>query len=388
MTARRRIALASGLLAVAAFAWSSVRTYQASRAPESHPDAPPARLNAAADDLVTEALAELARTDGDVAARFRNYRRLIERAEPLLTRSVAVDPAQPDALARLAGLRWELAAPLDEAGVERILGIVQVASSLAPRVPDVQLRLGELLLRMGRNEEAASYFRAAVKASADRADDAVRVLRRFGIPAADIAAMLPRVPETIAALYAPYFEDGIGPDYVPLAEAALPGHLPLLARCYGSACLRTSMAERLVATLTALGPQKDAAAEANRLIQLARAALATQQPEDGLRDARRAVELAPAESWIAESAGQVHSAAGKFDDAIAFFRRSLAIAAERKGADDYRASLYVQIALCEERRDRPDLAYDNYRRALASNPDRKDAADRLRRIEEKTGLKR
>ena len=66
-------------------------------------------------------------------------------------RSLRAQPAQAGALSKLAAVRWELEPPTTEEETAVFLEMIEVASRMAPRVPRVQLRLGELLLKMGRS---------------------------------------------------------------------------------------------------------------------------------------------------------------------------------------------------------------------------------------------
>jgi tetratricopeptide (TPR) repeat protein len=166
------------------------------------------------------------------------------------------------------------------------------------------------------------------------------------------------------------------------------GHLPVLANYYGSACLRTGQPQRLAAFVERLGVRPKADDEAARLVQQARASLALNRPQDGIAPARRASELAPTIAWVQEFAGQVLLAADRPDEAISMFRRALGAVADFKGWETYRASVYTQIGYAQERRFRPDLAFDEYKRALQWDPKATPASEALERIRKSTGLKR
>src|SRR5262249_6023808 len=153
-------------------------------------------------------LATLSHDDVEPATRIEAYRAKVNRASVLLERSLARLPAQPEALAKLAALRFEMAAHRDEDEAASILRAVDAASSMAPRVAEVQLRLGDLLLRMGRDSDAAPYLRRAVELEHTTAQEAVATLRRYGARASAIAEQLPSDPAVLAALAGPYAEDG------------------------------------------------------------------------------------------------------------------------------------------------------------------------------------
>ena len=101
-----------------------------------------------------DALATLNDTSLSPKQRMESYRKHLREAEGLLLRSLRAQPAQAGVLAQLAAVRWELHPPLSEAASRRHLEMINLASQMAPRVPRVQLQLGELLLKMGRRDDA------------------------------------------------------------------------------------------------------------------------------------------------------------------------------------------------------------------------------------------
>jgi tetratricopeptide (TPR) repeat protein len=126
-----------------------------------------------------------------------------------------------------------------------------------------------------------------------------------------------------------------------------------------------------------MAPIADTEIEAERLAQLAQATVATGNPAKALEIARRARALRPEEASKVELTGRVAFAAGEYDEAIRSYRDALGLVAREGGGDRYRAFLYVLLGQAEEKRGKPDVAFDHYKRAIALDPGRKDAAGRL-----------
>ncbi len=383
----RRAAL---ILALAAYAVVCVRLHLARRDPEGSllawPPPTPAALGTAADGRLEAATAVL-QGSADAAARAARYRAEIEAADRDLARSLALLPAQPRAIAKLAAIRWELDPPATDEAERSLRDLVVTAASMAPGVPEVQYMLGSLLLRMGRDDEGLRYLHRALELTPSRSGDAVGLLREIGWTASRMAEALPATPEVLAALYLPASDDGALADYVERIEPLVAGHLVALANTYGSACIQTGQADRLAALAERIGARTDPEQEAARLLRVARAAHAAGRPAAAIAPSRRASDLAPSVPWVQEIAGQLLLAADRPDEAIVYFRRALTAVARFPGWESYRASVYVQIGACEERRFRPDRAFDEYKRALAVDPSCAAAAAALDRIRRGTGLK-
>lgn len=388
MTPLRRALLAVAFAGLAAYAYLAIQVYRSTRDPEGFSDAhdgayawmigPSYRdLNRVARERVEKALATLEDTGRPATERLKGYREHLLRAEVLLTRSLRANALQPLAIAQIAAIRYELAPPSDDAGIAAILGRIDAAAEMAPRNPEVQQRLGELLLKMGRRDEGLARLRRAVELDPSRAGEAVALLDRMFLEPGEIAAGLPAVPQATAALYEPYFAAGRGDAFVDLAQARLASPSVLGLRYFGFGALRAGMAGRLKATIEGMPPSPDPEIEAERLAQLSQAELSGGDAAKALEIARRARALRPEEAAKVEFAGRVAFAAGEVDEAIRAYRDALGLVARDGGSGKYRAYLYALLGQAEEKRGRPDLAYDHYKRALALDPDRKDAASRL-----------
>jgi tetratricopeptide (TPR) repeat protein len=388
MTPLRRALLALAFAGLAAYAFLAIQVYRSTRDPEGFSDTHDGKyswmigpsyrdLNRVARERVEKALSALADGSRPSTERLTAYRDHLARAEVLLKRSLRANALQPLAIAQIAAIRYELEPPADEAGIAGILAQIEAASAMAPRNPEVQQRLGELLLKMGRRGEGLSRLRSAVELDADRAGEAVGLLDRMFFAPEEIAAGLPAVPQVTAALYEPYFAAGKGEAFVDLAQARLAPPSVLGLRYFGFGALRAKQAERLKGTIAAMAPSPEPEIEAERLAQLAQAELSTGNPAKALELARKARALRPAEAAKVEFAGRVALAAGETEEAIRAYRDALGLVAREGGSDRYRAYLYVLLGQAEEKRGRPDVAYDHYKRALALDPERKDAAGRL-----------
>ncbi len=391
----RKAAGAAALLGIALFAWISIEVYRARVAPEEfEPRGPLGRLagpasrplREAADRRIEAALRAL--DDGSLppAARFHAYRRELAAAERLLLRSLGANPAQARTLARLAAIRWEIDPPADAEGVSRLLETIAAASRMAPRVPEVQMRLGELLLRMGRDDDAAPYLRRAVDLDPSSARQAVGLLRAQTWKAVAIAEALPRSPAVVSALGDAYFQDGAGREWLALAEPSIREGGGELLAAYGSVSLRLGEAAGLEARLSRIGRLPDPSVEAERLRQISAARLETGNPEGALDAASQAAALRPEDAGLAEHRGRVALRAGKPPEAVRGFRDALAILSRTPGTDRARARLYAAIGAAEEARGRPDLAFDAYRMAIGLDPAAEPAARRLREMGRAAGL--
>jgi tetratricopeptide (TPR) repeat protein len=391
------VAAAVGLIA---FVWLSVQVYRSKTDPEhfgawNGPLAwmvgPPAvDLLDAARRHMEMGLKRLNDTSSAPADRIRLYRDELARAEVHLVRSLRTRPIQAHALAALAAVRWELNPPLTRESVRNQLDLVTLASGMAPTDPEVQMQLGELLLKMGRREEGLGYLVRTVELDPETSDEVIRILRNYLFAADEIAARLPSHRLVLAHLEEPYFEDSKTSEYLLLLEGTLAeggsSIHPILLTHYGIACLRLRDAERLAARMEALGELPDPEAEAERLVQLARALVASGDPASALDHVDRAIDLRPSMPRLVEYRGDVALWAGMPDDAIASFRDSLRLLAESRGAASSRARLYRRIGQAEEAAGRPDRAYDAYKRALELNPDQTYALARVRAMEDAAGF--
>jgi tetratricopeptide (TPR) repeat protein len=310
-------------------------------------------------------------------------------AEALLVRSLDAQPASATALAKLAAVRFELSPPLSDPAAREQLRLVRLAGELAPASPLVQLRLADLLLKMGRSDEAGPYLRRTVELDPAQSAAAVRLLAERGTEAGQIARALPPHPRVLAALARSYSVQRRQGDYVALIEQAAGDagwSTPAVLAAYAGACLATGQAERLRQRLDSVGPRDEAPAEAERLLQRSRAWIALGQAPRALEDARAACTLASRSPQQARHLGDVALAAGDAAQALAAYRLALERLARGSGDARQRAELHARIGAAEERRGRGDRAHDAYRTALRLDPLQPQARRRIEDLERLAGV--
>ncbi len=397
---KRRLLLAGAGVGLALFGWLSIEVWRSKQDPEGYRawngpggwilGPPAAELTDAAHERIEAGLEQLNDVSLEPTTRVELYREQLKRAEALLVRSLRAQPAQAGALASLAAVRWELDPPLDAEARQRHLGMIALAARMAPTYPEVQRRLGELLLRMGRPDDAASYLRRTLELEPLQAREVVELLLANLFTADEIAAALPAHPLVLSELERPFFAEARDRDYLDLVQRAIEragqGVHPALLVRYGNTCLRLGIPERLVERLDALGELPEAPAEAERLFQRARGYLALHEPERALEDAVRARTLEPDAPYRAEQLGDVALAARRGAAAVDALQHALRVLARAKAPPVVRARLYRKIGQAEELRSRPDLAYDAYKRALALAPAEAHASARVRAMERAAGF--
>jgi tetratricopeptide (TPR) repeat protein len=396
--AARRAALALGAAAgLVVFVWLSIQVYRSKQDPENFrawdgPYAwivgPPAKsLTAAAHDRMEAGLELLEDTSRPAPERIRLYRAELERAEDLLIRSLRAQPAQAGALASLAAVRWELDPPVTAEAVRKHLDMIALASRMAPTFPDVQRDLGELLLKMGRRDEALGYLARTVELDPRLSREVVQMLQDYLFTADQMLAALPRNAQVLAYLERPYREESREATYLELLEEALRNGVdPILLTRYGSTCLRLARPDRLLDRMDAFGELPDVEVEAERLKQRARALVALHEPALAVEAATRSRELQPEVPHRAEYLGDVALRAGEHATAEAAYRDSLRLLARAKAGAVVRARLYRKIGQVEEDRGKPDRAYDAYRRALELDPAEPLARERVDAMERAAGF--
>jgi len=382
--------LAVAAAGVVVFATLATTTYRAEIDPEHAGRVPPsaAALAHVGEARLARGLAALNDASRPPAERLARYRVELVAAEGWLVRSLAARPTSARTLAQLAAARFELDPPLDEAAYARHLATIRAAGRLAPGVPQVQIQLGELLLKMGRRAEAAESLRRAIELDPRTSAQAVAVLRESLFTVDELARALPRRPEVLAALDSAYQDEERVLDYLALVEQALvagdASYRPLLVR-YANACLAARAPHRVVERLGALGPLADREAEAVRLLQLSRAHGALGDRERAVETARQAERIAPA-AYVSEQLGSALGAAGDTEGAIAAYRRALAREAREGGDPRVRARLYRRIGQAEEIAGRAARAFEAYRRAVELDPAESVAVRRLAEMRAAAGL--
>jgi tetratricopeptide (TPR) repeat protein len=202
----------------------------------------------------------------------------------------------------------------------------------------------------------------------------------------EIAAALPRVPTVLAALVAPYFEDGMGKEYLDLTENAALGAGPDLLEAWGAACLRAGEPARLRDRMDRIGRLEDTAMEARRLRLRSSARLALGDRDGACEDAGAARGLLPDDPGIAAHLGQVSLQAGRAGEAARAFKDALALVSRGSGDRGWRAALYAEIGAAEEALGRPDLAYDAYRNAVELDRSQELPRRRLAEMKKAAGI--
>ena len=386
------------LIGLAAYAWLAHQVYRSASSPETFRVrggayawlvGPSARnLEEAAGAHITRGLELLQDRSLASAVRVRSYRAELERAEALLVRSLRSQPAQARALAQLTAVRWELEPPLTESATRRTTESIALASSMAPTAPQVQLQLGELLLKMGRLDEALLYLKRTVQLAPGMSKKVVRLLRENLLAAEEILRVLPGEPEVLVALQSAFIEDERETAYLDAVESILTtaGRLtPYLFMTYGNVALRIGQAGRLRDRMDDLGPLAEPGLEAERLRQRSRAHLALHDAASALTDARQARELVSSPQFI-EHLGNVLLFTGSGSEAIGAFRQALGLVARGGGNSATRVRLYGKIGQAEEQQGSMARAYDAYKLALRLDPEDRYSRRRIEEMERAAGL--
>lgn len=396
----RRVAFVAGLIAVGVFAWLAVLVYRgrvdAQHAGQRDRGAlwlvgpSPAALNEAARQQIEEGLAKLNDRSLSPPDRIDAYRDSLASADRLLTRSLRAQPAQAWTLAKVAAVRWEIAPPVGQRAMQSQLDLIRLASAMAPTDPEVHRDLGKLLLLTGRRDEGSTYLRRAAELSPGTVRSIVDLLVDFGFDPREMLEILPRSPETLAALRAPFLDAGREAEYLEILvpDLATVGADPAVLRSFGETCLRLGEPQRLLGTLERVGPFEQPNAEAERLLQSAWALLQLDDRDAALRQADLAREMQPEVERYHDQAGTIAARAGRPELAIEAFRRALALAARDADSAPRRAALYRKIGQALEAQGSADQAYDAYKRAVALDPDEAWAVRRVREMEEAAGVGR
>ena len=378
-------------MALIGYGWLAVQVYRAHESPESFEAwngtyswivGPKAKdLTRTAETRMREGLEALNDPRLPGPERLAEYRRILETAERLLVRSLRANPAQAKALTDLAGARFDLAPPLTPEDDERMLQLIDLASTMAPRVPRVQQRLGELLLGMGLRGEAFRYFHRTVDLDPGRSRDVIELLGRYLVPLDEMLAALPRTSQTLAALGPVFAANDRQSDYLDLVETENKFDKTSIFIAYADACLRAGQPERLLQTMTSLEELDDSALEAVRLAQLSRGYQRVGDHARAISAAQRAVAARPDVHWLSERLGTAAAADRQYDYALSALNDALRKIAIHSANSLPRARLYRKIAEVEQSRGRPDRAYDAYQHALAADPDDALAKQRIAEME-------
>lgn len=340
---------------------------------------PAATLTAQAQIELQAGLTGLADRSRPAPERFEMYRSQLRSGRELLIRSLDANPAQPDTLATLAAVGYELDPTDSTTALERI----KAAATLAPRVPKVQAQLGELLLRMGHADSALTYLRLSVELDPSLSDRVVLLASANGLAADLLRDALPSGSPTLAALRHAFGADDLE-RYLGWVEAAIvedsirPSRELLLA--YGRSGVQVGQASRVAEQLKTWGPYDDTDLEAIRLMQLARATLHSGDPQAALVLAQTSQAMDSGSDQLAVFLGDTARAAAQPDLAIRSYRHGLTLLARRDAQPRARAYVYRRIGELHEDLYQMDLAYDAYSKALQIDPEEPFALARMREL--------
>jgi tetratricopeptide (TPR) repeat protein len=318
--------------------------------------------------------------------RLEEYRDLLGSARLLLEESLRVQPGQARAISRLAAVRWELDPPLGEAQQSSFTEMVRIASEMAPEVPEVQLRLGELLLKMGRPREGLEYLARSARLAPRTSARAVQAMSDAYFTPQEMLEALPAQPSTLSHLREPFRLEGALDEWLDAAEPHLAGGDVLLMRHYGATCLEEGAAGRLRATMESLSFAGQPVPEAERLRQLALGLEREGEIERALQAARSAAALLRHDPDLLETLADVLWSSGDGDEAIVQYRAALAALARRSARKPVRARVYLKIGRIRDLQGRPDLAYDSYRKVLEIDPEHAWVRRRLTKMREDAGF--
>jgi tetratricopeptide (TPR) repeat protein len=272
------------------------------------------------------------------------------------------------------------------------LHLIRLASEIAPDVPGVQMQLGELLLKMALRDDALRYMALAVTLDPTLSRKVVAKLRDQLFSAEQILDALPRSPDVLVALRAPFAEDRAEERYLEALEASLgtpEGRRSTgVLGSYGSACLALGRPDRLHDRMGELGEIADSEAEALRWYQMARASTALGVPSRALVEAAAALRASRSSPSLAEGVGDVALSTADPELAVTGYRQALALVARASGDPTVRARLYAKIGRAEEAGGDIDRAYDSYGMALKLDPAQPLARARVSAMEDAAGVKK
>jgi tetratricopeptide (TPR) repeat protein len=322
--------------------------------------------------------------------RLRRYRSDLGEADRMFAASLIGNPVQAETLAQLAAVRWELDPPAEVAEAAGFLKMIELAAAMAPTVPRVQVQLGELLLRMGRDDAAVDHFRRSIELDSRTAERVVAALRARRFSAERILDRFPASEDVLIALEGPFRDEGLDRAYLEAVERTIDAAPPSsrLLRVAANVCLRADRPERLLELVDRVGKLEDSRSEADRLFARSRARSELGDHRGAIDDAREADRLRPSDAALAEHLGNVLDRAERHAEAIEAYHNALGIVARDPAGSVTRARLYRRIGQTEERRGDAGRAYDAYKMALQAEPGEAIAARRVSEMEHAAGLSR
>jgi tetratricopeptide (TPR) repeat protein len=277
-------------------------------------------------------------------------------------------PLDVKAAAMLAAVGWEASGLGRRGAVQQDwLGLIRVASSISPRDPEVLFSHGRLLLSMGDRDGAISMLKSCVQLSPEYGARAVDALLDAGEPLETIASTFPDNSEALVSLSKIMFSRRLEADFIQLSRGRLQRASSELLAAFGYACLRSDAAATLRDTLERVDREPTPDAEAERLIQLARAELSVGSPRVTLDLAIRAIRQMPNSVQYNQASGEIELTAGYPAEALKAFNHALELAARDGAPPDTFAGLYADIARCQRQLGLADEAVDADRRANSAS---------------------
>lgn len=386
-------ALLGGAALILAASGVAVSSYRANR----HPD--PLRsesssavwlgpkgpvLQEAIDARIRRALAAL---NGNVSRPFADYGAELRAAKALLQRAVLANVADTRAIQRLAAVNWELGVLDDTLDGPGLVGLVAIGGARAPRVPEIQAELGGILYKLGRPDDARAYMARAVSLSPRMAYRVVPIMVDAGATPLEIIRILPPSSDVLVALTPILVSQGRGDEMLEIVENRVGIDPSGLIATYGDLALTAGQGERLSSRLAAIGTLKDARDEAERQLQLGRAAAREGAQRAAYDFGVKAVALWPADPRHSEFAAAAALDSGQAAEAERILRECLARLATIDGTSSWRARLNRALGEVYERTGRGDDALVYFRRALEHDPDEPIAKAKVAQIDALLGGK-
>jgi tetratricopeptide (TPR) repeat protein len=192
---------------------------------------------------------------------------------------------------------------------------------------------------------------------------------------------LPAVPEVLVALMPAFLSRGRGEEFLSVLEERMrPSSVALLAT-YGDLAISLREVDRLHATLSDLGTLTDVHAEAERQLQLGRAAAFNKELNAAYRFGSGALALWPADPRYCEFAAATAIESNHLSEAEAILRDGLSRLTGLEGASGWRARFYRGLGEVNDRMGKGDEALVFYRRALEQDPSEPVARAKVAQIE-------
>ena len=386
---RRLVGLACAVLLILA-AGSAIATFRNERHPTVLPPDVSAHVwlgpkghtvDGVIDERLKNAIGALGDPKQEALDRIPAYQSKLETTQNLLRRAILADPSDAHALLRLAAVKWELGVLQGATDGQGVATLVDVAGACAPSVPEVQADLGEILYGMGHSADANRFIANAVQLSPVISTRAVRIMVAAGLDPLDILRTLPPTPDVLIALTWEFAARGRGVEALPIFEARLSADASRLLESYGSLALALGQSERLSSRLTDLGHQNDVHVEAERQLQLGRAASASGVQDAAYRFGMGALTLWPADPRYCEFAATAAVDSHHFSEAEGILRDGITRLAATEGAGVWRARFYRRLGEIYEQNGKGDEAIAYYRHALEQDPKEPIALARIARVE-------